>query len=133
MNPMNCFVLLLAVALVNSFISAAGVKKFLSLHPLISSSPDLESFKEMVRKQMYQALVQIGLLGIANIVGIYGILTRRINLLLIIALDAVLIILSKSFKKFEEQARTLKVTDAALESQYDSICSTWVKKALPDF
>ena len=133
MSTPNLFILLILLALINSLISAAGVKKFLSFRTVIGSSTDLESFKEMVRKQMYQALAQIGLLGIANIVGIYGLLTRRINLLLIIALNAVPIILSKSFKKFEEQARTLEVTDANLTGQYESICKTWVKKALPDF
>ena len=53
MSTPNLFILLILLALINSLISAAGVKKFLSLHPLISGSPDLESFKEMVRKQMY--------------------------------------------------------------------------------
>jgi len=133
MNAVNWFVLLLSLAVVNSLIAGAGVRRFLSLHPLIGSQQDLESFKEMVRWQMYQALAQIGLLGIANIVGLYGLLTRRINLLLIIGLNVLFIILSKFLKGFEEQARTLQVSDAGLAKQYENICITWVKKALPDF
>ena len=133
MNAANWFVLLLFLAFVNSLISAGGIKKFLSLHSLINSSHDLESFKEMVRKQMYQALVQIGFLGVANIVGIYGLITRQVNLLLILVLDVIIIVLSKSFKKTEEQARTLRVSDASLTGQYESICKTWVEKARPDF
>lgn len=133
MNMANLFVLLLSLAFINSLISFGSIKKFLSLYPLINSSQDLEEFKQMVRKQMHQTLVQIGLLGVANIVAIYGIITRRINLLLVIVLDVVLIVLSKSFKKVEEQARTLKISDANLTDQYQSVCKTWVKKAFPDF
>ncbi len=133
MNAANWFVLLLFLAFANSLISVGGIKKFLSLHSLVNSSHDLEDFKQMVRKQMYQALAQVGFLGAANIVGIYGLLTRQVNLLLILVLDVIIIVLSKSFKKIEEQARTLEVTDANLTGQYESICKTWVKKALPDF
>jgi len=133
MNAANLFVLLLFLAFVNSLISVGGIKKFLSLHSLINSRQDLEDFKQMVRKQMYQALVQIGFLGVANIVGIYGLITRQVNLLLILVLDVIIIVLSKSFKKTEEQARTLRVSDVSLTGQYESICKTWVEKARPDF
>jgi len=133
MNAVNWFVLLLSLAVVNSLIAGVGVRRFLSLHPLIGNQQDLESFKEMVRRQMYQALLQIGFLGIANIVGLYGLLTHRIHLLLIIGLDVAVIILSQGMKKTEEQARAMNVVNVALEGQYKDICETWVKKALPDF
>lgn len=133
MNLVNWFVFFLSLALINTFLAAIGVKRFLSLHSFISSHHDLESFKQMVRRQMYQALMQIGFLGIANIVGLYGIITRQISLLLILILDGAIIIISKFIKKTEEQARTLKVSDANLESQYRDICEAWTKKALPDF
>jgi len=133
MNVANWLFVVFFLAFVNGIIGAIGVRSFLSAHPVINTPQDIESLKQMVRKQMYQTLAQIGFLGIANLVGLYGLFTRQVNLLIIILLNGVIIIMGKSMKGAEQRARTLEVPNAGLKTQYENICKTWVEKALPDF
>ncbi len=133
MNALNWFVLLLALAFINTVMSAVGIKKFLAVHPLIDSGQALESFKQMVRRQMYQTLIQIGVLIAANILALYGLFTGQINLLIVFLLNGVIFVMSKALKGFEAKAKDLEVSDASLKNQYEKICETWVKKPLPNF
>jgi len=74
---MGWIVVVFVLALVNFFIGMNSLKGFLASHSAISSSQDLEEFKGMVRQQMYQALLQLGLLGLTVVLGLYGIVSGR--------------------------------------------------------
>ena len=133
MNVTNWLFVLFFLAFINGIIGASGVRRFLSAHPVINSPQDIESFKQMVRVQMYQALIQTGLLVIVNIIGVYGLITHRTNLLIVLLLNGVILFMGKSMKGAEERARSMEVANAGLAAEYEHICKTWIEKALPDF
>lgn len=133
MNPAHLFFIAMALALVNSLLAYAGLRQFLARHPRLADRAGLDTFKQVVRRQMYQALLQLVLLGAANLAGLYGLVTGRINLLVIIAANVVIFTLAKHFKKNEEEARSLEVDDPSLSGEYETVCDNWLKKALPGF
>jgi hypothetical protein len=133
MGAQNLLYLVFAAAMVNGIIGGIAVQSFLSGKKSIATTLDLANFKAMARQQMYQALLQMGLLGGGCLIGIYGILTGKIGLLLVIVLNGLVFIMGVVFKKVEEKARTLPVEDESLKGEYKRVCHSWLHKALPDF
>lgn len=136
MSLIGVMLLLLSLAFLNIMFSIVGVKGFLSRYSSISSSKSLEDFKQMVRRQMYQALLQIILLGAVFILGSYGIISRKLSsmeLLLLIILYGFLVVIGRICSGIEKQARSLPVSNGTLASEYKAICQSWVKKTLPNF
>lgn len=112
------------------------IKKFLSLTSIIESRKSLEDFKNFVRWQMYQTLIQLCFQGGALLLSLYGIFSSRLSfgqVFLYLILNGVIIILGRIFKKSEDEARSLMVDDENLKDEYKAICRTWIKKPLPDF
>lgn len=133
MNLVAWLYFLFGLAILNLFVGFFAVKSFLSQSSCISNSIDLDNFKRLARQQMYQALIQIGLLGAAGVLGIYGLVTKQVGILLILVLNGTVIGISMVSKTLEKRAHALTVTDQRLENEYKTICHTWVKKAFPDF
>ena len=120
------------MAIVNTLIGGFRVKQFLSETPSITRH-SLFDFKSMVKQQMYQSLLQIVLLGSVLILGGVGIYAQEIGFITVLFFNGVVILLSVGFKSLETRAQSMVVEDESLELEYQAICETWVKKALPDF
>lgn len=133
MGLSNLFVIFLSVGIINSIISAVGIKGFLSSHNTIDSRQTLEGFKVLARRQMYQTLLQMFFLIGGNIIGFLGLIRGETRLPLIIVLNVIIIIISKPFKGNEEKARDMEVGEAGLKQEYEDVCDSWTKKAFPDF
>ncbi|MCK4506340.1 MAG: hypothetical protein KAW14_12060 [Candidatus Aegiribacteria sp.] len=90
----------------------------------------------MVRKQMYQTLLQLVILGTMTVIGIVGISTGKLNFngtLLFLLLNVINIFAGKWGKVFEKKVKLLKVEDPNLLEEYKSVCRTWGRKPFPDF
>ncbi len=133
MNAVKWLYLAFALALVNWAIAMASLKAFLSRTSAILSTLDLQSFAELARRHMIQALLQIVLLVAGMLLGIYVLATDQAELLLILVLNGAIWVAGTLGKPLEERARSLKVSDPYLEERYRAICTTWVKKPFPDF
>ena len=122
--------------MVNFFIALAALKKFLALNSGIDRLLNLENLKNMVRKQMYQALLAIVLFGGMGVLGCIGIITRRLDstqFVLFLILNGIVWAAGKSAKSIEKKAQNLSVSNPNLSDEYKSICRTWMRKPFPDF
>ena len=136
MSLIGWIIILFIIGLINLMIGIINVKKFLSEKTSIKTTQCLEDFKNMARRQMIQAILQIGVLGIMGILGIVGIVTGKLSLmefLLFLLLNVIIIIIGKFCSGVEEKVRSLTVEDEILASEYQSVCETWVHKPFPDF
>ncbi len=112
------------------------LKSFMDETPRIDTNADLEKFKDVVRKQMYAALLQIVLMGLPILIFLYGAVTglmRFGDILYVIFPDAVVIIVGKALRKIEKKAQSLPVSSPELEKARDKIVYCWEKKPLPDW
>ncbi len=122
--------------MVNFFIALSALKKFLALNSGIDSLLNLENLKEMVRKQMYQALLAIVFFGGMGVLGCIGIIARRLDstqFVLFLVLNGIVWAAGKSAKPIEKRAQNLTVSNPNLSDEYKSICRTWMRKPFPDF
>ncbi len=120
----------------NFFLALSALRKFLELNPGIDSLSNLENLKEMVRRQMYQALLGIIFFGGMGVLGVIGIITRRLNsieFVLMLVLNGIVWAAGKSGKPIEQRAQNLSVSDLNLRDEYKSICRTWMRKPFPNF
>ena len=128
--------LLFALGIINLIVGVKGINSFLSQDSSIRTYQNLENFKNMVRKQMYQALLQLAILGTMTVIGIIGISTGKLNFngtLLFLLLNVINIFAGKWGKGFEKKAKSLKVEDPNLLDEYKLVCRTWGRKPFPDF
>ena len=136
MSLIGWILLLFALGIINLIVGVKGIRSFLSQETSIRTHQSLQSFKSMVRKQMYQALLQLIILGIMCVLGILGIINGRLNFngtLLFLLLNVINIFAGKWGKGFEKKVRSLKVEDPNLLEEYKSVCRTWGRKPFPDF
>ena len=120
----------------NFFVALSALKKFLALNSGIDSLSNLENLKEMVRKQMYQALLAIVFFGGMGVLGCIGIITGRLNstqFVLFLLLNGIVWGAGKSSKSTEQKAQNLPISDPDLSDEYKSVCRTWIRKPFPDF
>lgn len=127
------FILIFMLAIVNTILAGVHVRAFVSQKDAIDSRKTLDEFKKMVTQQMYQALLQLVLLGSTVLLGMYGIFTGKLSLFIVLLLNGIIIGLSMIFKSVEKRARSLKVEDELLQKEYLQVCEAWTKKALPTF
>lgn len=111
-----------------------GVANFLATHDEISSTTALEDFKALARRNMYFALVQIGVLGLGILLGIaligmYGLL----GFVVVLVANAALLAAGYRGSRLEKRARSLPAAEDSLRQEYQHVSQSWVKKALPDF
>jgi hypothetical protein len=127
------FLLVFAAAVINWLAGAAKLHGFLWHTSAIASPADLEKFKGLVRTQMHQALLQMGLLTGLLLLGLAGLVSGRFGLVHVVTLNGVILGLGLLAKGLETRARTLPVQDSSLAEEYKRVCHAWLKKALPDF
>jgi hypothetical protein len=132
-NLTNWLYLCFGLASANMLAAHLRNRSFLLETPAISSTADIERFKSLARWNMYSALLQIGLLGAAGMLGVIGLVKGQVGILLILVLNGAILALSKYAKGMEARTQSLEVREALLETQYRSICSTWLHRAFPDF
>lgn len=125
--------LVFGIAMVNGVIGNVAVNRFLARKKSISVATDLASFKVLARQQMYQALVQMVLLIGGCIIGVYGLITGKIGLLLVLVLNGLVLAMGLVSKGAEKKARALPVDDPSLRAEYAHVCESWVHKPFPDF
>ncbi len=110
------------------------VSRFLQQHPAIESDSSLVAFKDLVRRQMWVALVTMAV-GLIFVV-LCMFLTMQLlltGLLIIIALGVVLFLLGRSGKKLETRVRNLTCSDEQRKIEYDKVSEAWTGKLFPDF
>ena len=136
MSIMGWLYILFTLGIINGFIGMTSVRKFIETYSSIDSWPTFNKFKEMVRLQMYQALVQIAVLGPMLIIGIWGTYRGTIsgaNFAIWLMLNGGILGVGLIAKKYEESVRSLRVLDPNLEEQYRKVCHSWLHKPFPDF
>lgn len=136
MGLIGWILLLFALGIINLIVGVKGIRSFLSQDSSIRTYQSLQNFKIMVRKQMYQALLQLIILGTMTVIGIVGIFTGKLNFngtLLFLLLNVINIFAGKWGKGFEKKVRSLKVEDQNLLDEYKTVCRTWFRKPFPDF
>jgi hypothetical protein len=133
MNAVTLLYLAFALALVNWAIAMASLKSYLVRTRAIASTIDLESFANLARRHMLQALAQIVLLVAGLLLGLYVLATDQAELLQILALNGAIWMAGTLGKPLEERARSLSVPDPLLAERYRAICLSWLKKPFPDF
>jgi hypothetical protein len=128
------FVSFYATTVVLSLVSLAQLRSFLGGTPGIADAACLERFKSLVRLQMYYALAGIVLLVSGAVAGAVMILSGGLrDLLVVLAVNAIVLGLGVYHKKVETRVRSLPAGSDELTHEYRRVCTSWVKKALPDF
>lgn len=133
MSLYSAFMLVFVLAVINALAGMLSLRGFLARTPAIASEVDLHAFKSVVRVQMVQALLQIGLLGGSLLIGVYGLFAGQLNFLLVLAVNGVVFVLGLAGKSTETRCRSLPVRDERLGAEYRRVCASWTAKALPDF
>jgi hypothetical protein len=136
MDYFSSILVLFILGMVNFTLGTMAVRKFLETHAVIGGYGDLSDFKSMVRKQMYQALIQILLLGGMTVISVIGILTDELTFtqfVMVLVLDGIVWFAGKKGKTVEQRAQGLGVQDPELREEYKSVCRTWVIRPFPDF
>jgi len=133
MSLMDWIVLLFILAVVNLLLAVVQIWSFTSRTSTISNAQDLEDFKRLARRQMYQALGQLVFLVGAIGMSLYGLKTGQCNLLHVFGLSLAILATGLNSRPFEGRARSIPVEDESLAEEYAAICESWVKKPLPDF
>ena len=90
----------------------------------------------MVRKQMYQALLQIVLLGSMSVLGIVGFITGKLStfeFMMFLVFNGINIGAGKYGKETEKRIKTLSIENLNVRAEYNSICKTWDRKPFPNF
>ena len=128
--------LLPVVAVVNAIVHGSQLKAFLERTPGFATYQDIVEFEKVVARQMYAALVQIGLLvapGVVFVVGlIRGVLSPG-DILYVVVPSFVILALGVAFKTIENKVRSIPVGDAILEERREHIVKVWMTKPFPDW
>jgi hypothetical protein len=117
-----------AIAAVNALVHGSQLRAFLQRTPAFTTYQNIVDFEKVVARQMYAALLQIGLLvGLVR-----GALD--INDVLFVILPALVIgALGMAFKVLENTVRAIPADDPILEERRDHIVRVWNRKPFPDW
>lgn len=133
---LTLMVLLPTIGVVNSWWFAGELRRFLDQTSTLSSTIDLERFKQVVARQMYAALVQIFVLGSPLLLFFFGIYRGDIHptdLLWIVVPSLVVMVLGFMYKGLESKVKGIPTGSDELARQRDAIVSTWNSKPFPDW
>jgi len=128
--------LLPAVAVLNAIIHGSQLKQFLERTPAFATYQDIVEFEKVVARQMYAALVQIGLLVAPGVVLVVGILRGVLSvgdILYVVLPSFVILALGVAFKQVENKVRAIPVSDPILEERRDHIVKVWMTRPFPDW
>jgi hypothetical protein len=135
-NYVMMILALYGLGVANAVVFGSELRRFASEVTTISSTAHMERFKQVVARQMYAALAQIGFLGAPVVVFFAGVVRKVMgpgDVLLIIIPSAIILLLAQAYKKVETAVRELPVADEQLRRQRDHIVDTWMKKPFPDW
>lgn len=128
------FLTIAAVFIGISLWGRIDVSKFLRQYPAIDSDATLTAYKELVRRQMWGAVVAMVLgIGYAILCMILTMQMLLTGVLIVIAVSAPIFLLGRSSKKIEQKARTLPCPDPKREIEYRKVAAAWTGKLFPDF
>jgi hypothetical protein len=125
-----------AIAVVNALVHGSQLRAFLQRTPAFATYQDIVDFEKVVARQMYAALLQIGLLVSPGIVFVVGLVRGAldINDFLFVLLPALAIgALGAAFKVLENTVRAIPTDDPILEERRDHIVRVWNSKPFPDW
>ena len=136
MKWIGWILILFVIGILNLLVGIKDLRSYLSRNSAIESASHLRAFKAMVRKQMYQALFQLAVLGLMGILGLAGILVGKLSILeflLFLFLNGIVFILGVVCKTVEKKARSFAVKDEELAREYEHVCRSWIKSPFPEF
>ena len=114
--------------------AAVQIERFLRATPAINSVESLERFKTLARQNMYLAIMCIPVLGTGFIIGLVLIWKHGLPALsATLALNALLLSVSRRVSRKESAAQNLPATTDDLAHEYDRVSNSWVQRILPDF
>lgn len=125
-----------AIAAVNALVHGSQLRAFLQRTPAFTTYQDIIEFEKVVARQMYAALLQIGLLASPAIVLVIGLVRKVLaaNDILFVLLPALAIAaLGMAFKHLEHKVRTIPAEDPILEERRQHIVQVWNTKPFPDW
>jgi hypothetical protein len=114
--------------------SLAQLRRFLAQTPRITDEASLERYKDLVRTQMYLALVVMGMLAAGLVIGLM--LIRRhgiVGFAVVLGINAWIFVLGMYHRSWELRARRLEAASEALAGEHRRVSDVWVKKPRPDF
>lgn len=123
-----------ALGLLISAWNGRQMKQFLAEVSMLEDHHDLERFKDEAGRNMYFALVIMGLIGIAAVPVIAGfIFYGQIFLTVTLGVGATYSLSGYCLTKLEKKIQKIPTANEALERERDRIVTIWLKKALPDW
>jgi hypothetical protein len=125
-----------AIAAVNALVHGSQLRAFLQRTPAFTTYQDIVEFEKVVARQMYAALLQIGLLASPVILLVIGLVRKVLaaNDILFVILPAVAIAaLGMAFKHLENKVRAIPAEDPILEERREHIVRVWNSKPFPDW
>ena len=114
--------------------SLLQLRRFLAETPRIADEASLARYRDLVRVQMYLALVVIVVLltGVALgmlLIGRYGCLA----FVVVLVTNLWVLALGLYHKRWEARVRSLPAAEGPLAQEYRRISEVWLKKPFPDF
>jgi len=125
------------LGLIVSFYFGSLLKKFLTTTPAINSLQDIERFKQLVKGQMYAALVQIVILSIPIIVFAYGfwikVLKPNTDILYMLVPSLVVLGAGMTLKSVERKVQNVPTATDELAKERDRIVDIWLHQPFPNW
>jgi len=127
---------LYGAAALNLMLGERALRRFAREVPVLSSDREMTLFRKLAARQMYAALAQIALLGLATVLLFVGFgldLLRLDDLRFVLIPAGALVLLSLLARKVERQVQETPTATASLAAERDTVVATWLKKPLPDW
>jgi hypothetical protein len=125
-----------ALAAVNALVHGSQLRAFLRRTPAFTTYQHIVDFEKVVARQMYAALLQIGLLASPAIIFVIGFVRKALassDILFVILPALVIAALGMAFKNLEYKVRSIPADDPILEERRDHIVKVWNSKPFPDW
>ena len=136
MTPFAWMLTLLGCAMAGAIFAFFDLQEFLNKNESMEELENLQTFKELVRRQMYVSLAQLLLLWGAFFFAFYAFLTSQLGSKefgIGGGFVLVLYLLTRGVRGLRDQSRALPVADKGVEGLYTAISRVWQERHLPDF
>lgn len=134
--PALVSIVCLAIALIVASMSAWELRRFLAETPSLASPDDMARFKRIVGRNMYQALLMLGVVAGGGIVVLVGLVLRWTTwteLFIVLGQAIVFSLLAMWLKSLESKVKSLRATQPELEAERDRIVKVWTSAMFPDW
>ena len=132
----SVMLILPALGAVNAVYHGRMIQRYVRQTDKISDLAGLARFQELVSRQMYAALFQLGLILASFVVYLAGIPTeilRFADIVYVMIPGLILVVLGFHFKKVEAEACRIPAVGEDLEKQRLAVIKTWRTRPLPDW